>query len=90
MRTTIMRTTIATVILECVFDLGIAVVYAMIAGLVIAGVVASDGGLGTLPAALLTASLLPAGIVLLIAGDLGARLFKEWRGARGPHPRSTR
>ena len=77
-----MRTLIGTVILECVFDLGIALVYAVVAGLVIAGVTASDGGLGTLPGALLTASLLPVGIVLLIAGDLGARLFKEWRTAR--------
>ena len=77
-----MKATIGTVILECVFDLGIAVVYAVIVGLVIAGVAASDGGLGILPGALLTASLLPAGIVLLIAGDLGARLFKEWRTAR--------
>ena len=77
-----MKTTIGTVILECIFDLGIAVVYATIAGLVIAIVAASDSGLGALPTSLLYASLLPAAIVLLIAGDLGARLFREWRGGR--------
>ena len=76
-----MRTTIGTVILECVSDLGVAVIYAVVVGLVIAGIAASDGGSGTLPTALLTASLLPASVVLLIAGDLGARVFKEWRSA---------
>jgi hypothetical protein len=73
---------VGSVILECFLDLGVTIVYAAIAGFLIAAVVASDDGTGTFPRALLYASLLPAAVVLLIAGDLAMRLFGEWRMVR--------
>ena len=67
---------------DCFIDLGITVVYATIAGLLIVGVVATDDGTASLIKSALYASLLPASVMALIACDLLVRIFDEKRTAR--------
>ena len=73
---------IGQVVLECILDLGITVVYATLAGLVIVAVVASDDGPISLWTAALYASLLPGAVVTLIGCDLVLRVFAQRRADR--------
>ena len=77
---------IGEVVVECIFDLGITVVYATLAGLLIVAVVASDDGPLSLLTACLYASLLPGAVVALIGVDLLIRIAAERRAARGRVP----
>ena len=70
------------VALECLFDLGITVVYAGLVGVVIVGIVASDTGPISILHASLYAMLLPGAALALIASEISLRLFQEWRAAR--------
>ncbi len=72
------------VVLECLFDLGITVVYAVIVGVFIVAIVASDDGPVSVLRAGLYAMLLPGAALVLICAEIGLRVFKEWRAARGP------
>ena len=67
---------------DCVVDLGITVVYATIAGLLIVCVAATDDGTASLLKAALYASLLPIAVMALIACDLVARVIDEQRTVR--------
>ena len=71
-----------TVTIECVLDLGITVVYATIAGLLIAAIVASDDGSLSIVSSVLYAGILPLGVVLLIGCDAGFRVLAELRAVR--------
>ena len=77
---------IGQVVVECIFDLGITVVYATLAGLLIVAVVASDDGPVSLLTSCLYASLLPGAVILLIGVDLLMRISAERRIARGRAP----
>ena len=77
---------IGQVVLECIFDLGITVVYATLAGLLIVAVVASDDGPISILAACLYASLLPGAVIALIGIELLLRLASERRATRGRIP----
>lgn len=70
------------VALECLFDLGITVVYATIVGILIIGIVASDDGPVSMFHAFLYAMLLPAAALALIGSEIALRVFEEWRAAR--------
>ena len=74
-----MTRTIGRIAWDCFIDLGITVVYATIAGLLIVGVVATDDGSASLIKSALYASLLPVSVMALIAGDLAVRVFNEQR-----------
>lgn len=73
---------LGTLVLECVLDLGITVVYAVIVGFLIVGIVATDDAPMSLLSACLYAALLPGSAVALILVELAHRLFKDWREAR--------
>lgn len=75
-------TNIARIAWDCFIDLGITVVYATIAGLLIVGVVASDEGTASLIKSALYASLLPLSVLALIVGDVAVRILGEHRAAR--------
>ena len=77
-----MKTRIGRVAWECFIDLGVTVVYATIAGLLIVGVVATDDRPGSLLTSALYASLLPAAVVGLIAIDVAWRVLSERRATR--------
>ena len=77
---------IGQIVVECIFDLGITVVYATLAGLLIVAVVASDDGPISLFTACLYASLLPGAVIALIGVDLILRLVSERRATRGRVP----
>lgn len=77
-----MTRNIARIAWDCFIDLGITVVYATIAGLLIVGVVATDDGTASLVKSALYASLLPVSVMALIACDLVVRVFNEQREAR--------
>lgn len=77
---------IGQVIVECIFDLGITVVYATLAGLLIVAVIASDDGPISFLTACLYASLLPGAVIALIGVDLLLRLASARRAARGRVP----
>ena len=79
----------ASIAMECLVDLGVTVVYATLAGLVIAAVTVSDGGLNALLPALAYAALLPLAVLLLIIFDAGVRAMAERRAARRSPRRST-
>lgn len=70
------------VALECLFDLGITVVYAGVVGLFIVGIVASDDGPISILHAGVYAMLLPLAVIALIGSEIGLRIFKEWRANR--------
>jgi hypothetical protein len=70
------------VALECLLDLGVTVVYAIIAGLLIVAIVASDDGPISLLRAGLYALLLPMGAIILIGFEVILQVSKEWRTAR--------
>lgn len=74
-----MQERFALVALECLFDLGATVVYAVIAGLVIVGLVATDDGSMSVMTSVLYASVLPGAVLILIGLELAARVFGEWR-----------
>ena len=74
-----MNKRIGQVILECVVDLGITIVYASLVGLMIVAIVASDDDQVSLMSLMLYASLLPAGVFLLILIDAVARIVSERR-----------
>lgn len=73
------------ILIECVLDLGITVVYATAVGLVIVLIVASDDASPSLLTLLLYAGLLPGAVVVLIGFDLVLRLL-EVRRSIGGHP----
>jgi hypothetical protein len=75
-------TNIARIAWDCFIDLGITVVYATIAGLLIVGVVASDEGTASLIKSALYASLLPLSVMALIVGDVAVRVLGEHRAVR--------
>ena len=77
-----MKQQLGAVALECLFDLGVTVVYAMVAGFLIVAIVASDQGAISIFHAALYALLLPAAALALIASEIGLRLCKEWRNLR--------
>ena len=80
-----MKTDLRSVAVECFFDLGVTLVYATLAGLVIVAVAASDDGPSSLMMSLLYASLLPAGIALLIAVEVLLRVAADRRRDRRHH-----
>ena len=67
---------------DCFIDLGITVVYATIAGLLIVGVVATDDGTGSLMRSAFYASLLPVSVMGLILCDVMLRIINEQRAVR--------
>lgn len=77
-----MRKSFGRIAWECFVDLGVTVVYATIAGLLIVGVVATDDGPASLLSSALYASLLPASVMLLIGLDLVLRVAGERRALR--------
>ena len=77
-----MKSSLSRIVWECFIDLGITVVYAVIAGLLIVGVVATDDGSGSLLSSALYASLLPAAVLALIAADVVLRVATERRAMR--------
>lgn len=81
------RTT--SIVIECLVDLGITIVYASLAGLAIAAVTVSDGGLVSLLPALAFAALLPLIVLVLIIFDGACRGWAEHRARRCSPGRST-
>ena len=81
---------IVSIAIECLFDLGVTVIYATLAGLVIGAVTLSDGGLASLLPALAYAALLPLAVLILILGDAAMRALAEAREARRRSVRSAR
>ena len=75
---------VGVVALECLFDLGITIVYAVMVGVFIVGIVASDDGPISILHAGLYAMLLPLAAIGLIGTEIGLRIFKEWRASRRP------
>lgn len=73
---------IATIVVECLFDLGITIVYATLVGLVVGAIALADGGVAALLSALVYAALLPLGFLLLIFVDALCRMVSEGRGGR--------
>ena len=53
----------ASIAIECLVDLGVTVIYATLAGLLIAAVTVSDGGFSSLLPALAYAALLPLAVL---------------------------
>ncbi len=72
-------------IVECLIDLGITVIYATLAGLVIGAVTLSDGGLASLLPAVVYAALLPLAVLILIVVDAVLRAIAEGRASRRRH-----
>ena len=77
-----MRNGIGRIAWDCFVDLGVTVVYATIAGLLIVGIVASDDGPASMLSTACYACLLPASVSLLIGLDVVARIAAERRTAR--------
>ena len=75
---------------DCFVDLGITIVYATIAGLLIVGVVATDDGTSSLLRSALYASLLPASVAALIAADCRDARRRRAPGAASPGTRWTK
>ena len=73
---------IVPIAVECLFDLGLTIVYASLAGLLIAAITVSDGGIASLLPALFYAALLPLAVLALIVVDAALRAFAEGRAAR--------
>ena len=71
----------AAIAIECVQDLAVTVFYALFVGLIIVGILTSDGDSLSLLQAAFYASVLPVGALVLIACDAGLRVFAEWRTA---------
>ncbi len=69
----------AEVMLECLHDLGITVVFATLAGVCIAAVAASDGTPLSLLSCIGYVGFLPAGVLAMIGADAALRTFSEWR-----------
>ena len=67
---------------ECFVDLGVTIVYATIAGLLIVGIVATDDGASSILQSMLYASLLPISVAVLIGLDVMLRLAAERRALR--------
>lgn len=85
-----MKNQMGVVALECILDLGITVVYAVIVGFLIVGIVASDEGPVSILQTSLYALVLPGAALLLVGGEIGLRLFKEWRASRTHRPSMER
>ncbi len=73
---------IVSIAVECLIDLGVTVIYATLAGLVIGAVTLSDGGLASLLPALAYAALLPLAVLTLILVDAALRALAEARQTR--------
>ena len=76
------RQGISRIAWDCFVDLGVTVVYATIAGLLIVGIVASDDGPASLLSTACYACLLPASVSLLIGLDIVARIAADRRASR--------
>ncbi len=77
-----MKTNVGRVAWDCFVDLGVTVVYATIAGLLIVGIVATDDGPGSIFLSAVYASLLPLAVMLLIGFDVVLRVFADRRATR--------
>ena len=71
-----------SIAVECLLDLGVTVIYATLAGLVIGAVTLSDGGLASLLPALAYAALLPLAVLILVCVDAAIRALAEGRQTR--------
>jgi len=77
-----MHNRFVTIAAECMLDLGITVIYATMAGLLIVAIAASDDGPMSILRCLFYAGILPAGVIALIGCDALVRTATEWRVAR--------
>lgn len=77
-----MQKRVTGILLECLLDLGITVVYATLAGLLIVAVVTSDNGPISPISALAYAVLLPGAVAALVAVEALIRVVADWRANR--------
>ena len=74
-----MQTSFGRIAWDCFVDLGVTIVYATLAGLLIVGIVATDDGASSILQTVLYASLLPISVAVLIGLDVAVRLVAERR-----------